>query len=153
RPLQSGVELRAVFSDATARQQHVDLPRGQPMARVDRRITLAEVAHLQLAAGTQGLSDGAHDQSVTDGDTLTICRIDLEWQDSEVDQVLPVNASVRLSQHQPESEISGRQHRVLARRALAIVSARHDGVRADVASPRDVILVNSGEGELGELRD
>jgi hypothetical protein len=64
-----------------------------------------------------------------------------------------VDPGVELRDHQPQPEVAGGDDRVLPGGALAVVLARHDGVRPGLAGPRHVALVDLAEGELGQPGD
>ena len=81
---------------------------------------------------------------------------ELEREDAEVHEVLPVDAGEVLGDHGLESKEARRDGRVLPARALAVVLAADDDVAAGVAHVEGALrerLVDGVEHELGHLGD
>ena len=81
---------------------------------------------------------------------------ELEREDPEVGQVLPVDAGEGLGDHDAQAEVARADRGVLAGRALAVVGAADDGVPGrvlDLLGVRRVVGVDPDEGELRQLRD
>ncbi len=78
---------------------------------------------------------------------------ELQWQDAEVDQVLPVDTGVGLGDDQSQTEVAGDDRGMLAGGALAVVGAADDRVLAGLTRPLRVIRVDVGEREFGKLGD
>src|SRR5581483_8386778 len=94
--------------DQPAGQNHIDLPRGEAMARPQRA---AAIEHHVLAA-LQGAAQIVGTQDVVLLQTLIVGLVDKrQGQNAVIDQVLAMDARKALRQHHPQAQVSRRDGR------------------------------------------
>src|SRR5699024_7323049 len=112
------------------------------------------VVNGDLGAGGHSLAQVGDEQVVAGRDLVVVGVVgEVQRQDSEVGQVLPVDTGVGLGDHQAQPEVSGDDRGVLPRGALPVVGAGDDDVLPGLPGPDGVAGVELGEGEVGQFGD
>src|SRR4051794_4222263 len=89
------------------------------------------VAYGDLGAVAHRSAQVVDGEGVAGGDAVVVAVVgELQRQDPEVGQVLPVDAGVRLGDHHAQPEVPGHDGGVFPRGALPVVGAGDDHVRS-----------------------
>src|SRR3984885_8771704 len=114
--------------DQSAGQHIFDLARRKAMSHSKRRI-LGDVVDLQgVLVGQRGTKTRDVQRVVLVNAVVVVGIVELERQNSEVGQILPVDAGKRLGDDSPKSKVTWCDRRVFARGALAVVVTADDDV-------------------------
>ena len=108
-------------------------------------------------SGGEGFGQVAAVEDVAGADAVVVVGVaELEGDDAEVGEVLPVDAGERLGDDDAQSEVARGDGGVFAGGALPVVVAADDDVAAGVALVAGALrvgVVDAGEGEVGEGGD
>lgn len=123
------LEPRGKYRDEPAGQNHLHLSGRHPVLDPVGLLLRLVLDHEFTSVIAQRLVQVQKTQDVVRIDAIVVIRTrELEGEDSEVDEVLPVDARKTLGDDGPQAEVPGNDCRVLAARTLTVVSAADDHV-------------------------
>src|SRR5580700_5919933 len=128
--------------DGPAGEQNLDLARRQAAPHLDAAFAVAVTTvfdfPLRLGAAQPGV-EAVKPQHCSLLDAPQVTGFDeRQRQDAVVHEVIGVDASDAVRQHDPRTRIADSQRRLLTARSLAIVAAADDGVTVSVTLARAV---------------
>src|SRR6266516_4675835 len=144
-PYQCSFRSPGCQRDPAAGQHHRDLAFGQLVGQLHIAVA-AGVFRVDGSLDSELVTQAVEPYDVTLADALVVVGVvELQREDPEVGQVLPVNAGEGLGDDHLQAQITRGDHGVLTRGALAVVLPGDDDVRAGQAAHAPAGRISSVE--------